>query len=100
MFAPGATVWHNYDDRAVPAERSTRALHRLHETMPDVDWEDVAVHPTPSGFVWQAIVVGNGPGGPVRAPTCMVVALSETGLIRRLDEYLDPGGLAALRAQP
>ena len=75
-------------------------MRRLHETMPDVDWEDVAVHPTASGFVWQAVMVGNAPGGPVRAPTCMVVSLSDAGLIQRLDEYLDLGGLAALRAQP
>jgi hypothetical protein len=100
LFAPGATIWHNIDDRAIPADRSAATLGRLHEAMPNVDWEDVAVHPTPSGFVWQAVVVGNAPGGPVRAPTCMVVVLSEAGLIQRLDEYLDPGGLAALRAQP
>lgn len=100
MFAPGATVWHNFDDRAVTAERSARALRRLYESMPDVDWEDVAVHPTPTGFVWQAVVTGNGPDGPVRVPTCMVVTLSEAGLIQRLDEYLDQRGLAPPRAQP
>lgn len=99
MFAPGAVIWHNFDDRAIPAERSAATLGRLHQAMPDVDWEDVTVQPTAAGFVWQAVVVGNGPGGPVRAPTCMVVALSEAGLIERLDEYLDPAGLAGLRAQ-
>lgn len=93
---PGAVVWHNFDDTVVSAEQAGRTLRWLHRTMPDVAWHDVAVHPTPEGFVWQAIITGTGPGGPVRAHTCAVVRLSPAGKVERTDEYVDPAALAAL----
>ena len=97
---PDAVVWHNFDDSVVSAERSGRTLRWLHRTMPDVVWHDVAVLPTPEGFVWRAIITGSGPGGPVRAHTCMVVRLSASGRLQRTDEYLDQAALAALTSAP
>jgi ketosteroid isomerase-like protein len=97
---PDAVVWHNYDDAVVTAEQSALTLRWLHRTMPDVAWHDVAVLPTPEGFVWQAVVTGTAPGGPVRAHTCMVVRLSASGKVERTDEYLDPAALAALAGTP
>ena len=97
---PDAIVWHNFDDAVVSAEQSGRTLRWLHRTMPDVAWHDVAVLPTPEGFVWQAIITGTGPGGPVRAHTCAVVRLSPAGKVQRTDEYLDPAALAALTSTP
>ncbi|MGH9262408.1 MAG: nuclear transport factor 2 family protein, partial [Acidimicrobiales bacterium] len=58
------------------------------------------VLPTPEGFVWQAVVTGTAPGGPVRAHTCMVVRLSASGKVQRTHEYLDPAALAALAGTP
>lgn len=98
MFAPEGVIWHNFDDAARSA-RGSNGLAVLHGRMPDVDWVDVAVRLFESGFVWQAIITGTAPNGPVRAHTCMVFTVSEAGLIERLDEYLDPSGLAALSAQ-
>jgi ketosteroid isomerase-like protein len=97
---PDAVVWHNHDDAVVTAEQSGRALRWLHRTMPDVAWHDVAILPTPEGFVWQAVVTGTAPGGPVRAHTCMVVRLSSSGKVERTDEYLDPAALVALAGTP
>jgi ketosteroid isomerase-like protein len=93
---PDAVVWHNHDDAVVPADRSGRVLRWLHRVMPDVAWHDVAVLPTPAGFVWRATITGTGPDGPVRVPTCMVVRLSASGRVQRTDEYLDPAPLVAL----
>jgi hypothetical protein len=93
---PDAIVWHNFDDAVVSAEQSGRTLRWLHRTMPDVAWHDVAVLPTPAGFVWQGTITGTGPDGPVRVPTCMVVRLSASGRVQRTDEYLDPAPLVAL----
>src|SRR5437868_10037885 len=87
---PDAVVWHNYDDVAVPGTQANRTLRWLHRTMPDVAWDDVAVLATPEGFVWRAVLTGTAPDGPVRAHTCMVVTLSDTGNVQRVDEYLDP----------
>lgn len=97
MFAPEGVVWHNFDDRALPAGRAASGLAVLHERVPDIGWEDVSVHFFDSGFVWQAIVTGTAPGGSLRAHTCMVFTVSDSGLIERLDEYLDPAGLEPLR---
>jgi ketosteroid isomerase-like protein len=93
---PDAVVWHNYDDVVVTAAQSNKTLQWLHRTMPDVAWEDVAVRPTTDGYVWQATLTGTGPGGPVRAHTCLVVTLSDEGKVRRTDEYLDMAALKPL----
>jgi ketosteroid isomerase-like protein len=98
MSTPDAVVWHNHDAVEVDVERSGRTLRWLHRTMPDVRWTDVAVLPTPSGFVWQAILTGTAPGGPVRAHTCVVVTLTPIGRVCRTEEYLDPAALGPLSA--
>ena len=96
LTAPDAVVWHNHDDETVSAEQSRKVVRWLHRTMPDVAWEDVAVHPTPTGFVWQSRMVGTGPGGPVRAHTCVIVTLDDDGKVARTEEYLDAAALAPL----
>jgi ketosteroid isomerase-like protein len=93
---PDAVVWHNYDDVVVSAEQSNKTLRWLHRSMPDVTWKDVAVRPTLDGFVWQAILSGTAPGGPVRAHTCLVVTLSDDGKVQRTEEYLDTVALKPL----
>jgi ketosteroid isomerase-like protein len=96
LCEPDAVTWHNHDDAEVDVERSGRTLRWLHRTVPDVCWEDVAVTPTATGFVWQAVITGSAPGGPLRAHTCMVVTLSAAGRVVRTDEYLDAAALAPL----
>jgi ketosteroid isomerase-like protein len=96
LCQPDAVTWHNHDDAEVDVERSGRTLRWLHRTVPDVAWEDVAVTPTATGFVWQAVLTGTAPGGPLRAHTCMVVTLSPAGRVVRTDEYLDAAALAPL----
>lgn len=97
---PDAVVWHNHDDVTVTARQSNKTLAWLHRTMPDAAWEDVAVLATSDGFVWRAVLTGNAPGGAVRVHTCAVVTLSDSGKVRRTDEYLDASGLAALIGDP
>jgi len=97
LSEPGAVVWHNHDDAVVSLAQTGRTLRWLHKVVRGLDWIDVAVLPTPEGFVWRAILTGTAPGGPLRVPTCMVVTLSEAGLISRLDEYLDAAALTPLQ---
>lgn len=89
-------VWHNFDDRLVTSEASGRTLRWLHQRVVDIAWEDVAVLPTPEGFVWQAVLKGTAPGGPLRVHTCLVARGSPAGLVWRADEYLDPTAMAVL----
>jgi ketosteroid isomerase-like protein len=96
LCEPDAVTWHNHDDTEVDVERSARTLRWLHRTAPDVAWDDVAVTTTASGFVWQAVLTGTAPGGPLRAHTCTVVTLSASGRVVRTEEYLDSAALAPL----
>ena len=93
-----AVVWHNFDDTDVDVTRSVKTLRWLHLNAPDLAWDDVATLPTPTGFVWQAVMHGTGPGGPFRAHTCMVVTVSTAGKVARVEEYLDRAALAPLRS--
>ncbi|HUF96819.1 MAG TPA: nuclear transport factor 2 family protein [Ilumatobacter sp.] len=94
---PDAVVWHNFDNASVSADRAARTLRWLHGAAPDVAWTDVAVLVTTNGFVWQALLTGTGPGGPFAASTCMVVTLSDRGLVAKTEEYIDPAALAVLQ---
>lgn len=50
-----------------------------------------------TGFVQQHILHATTPGGEkVALRVCLVVKIGEDGLIRRIDEYLDPAELAPL----
>ena len=96
LSEPDAVVWHNNDDLVVSAEHSRKTLRWLHRTMPDVRWDDVAVLPTPTGFVWQSIMRGTVAGADVRVHTCVVVTLSDAGKVARAEEYLDSASLTPL----
>jgi len=95
---PDAVVWHNFDNAAVSAERAARTLRWLHGSAPDVCWTDVAMLATSSGFVWQALLTGTARGGSFAAHSCMVVTLSDRGLVVKTEEYIDPAALSALRS--
>jgi hypothetical protein len=64
--------------------------------MPDVHWDDVAVLPTPKGFVWQSVMRGTVAGAEVKVHTCVVVTLSASGKVARTEEYLDSAALGPL----
>ena len=55
LYADDAVVWHNYDEKDVPASTTEAALRGLHDAVTDLDWEDVAVQTTESGFVLSLI---------------------------------------------
>jgi uncharacterized protein len=99
MSAPGAEIWHNFDNAIVDTAATVKSIGWLHRTVTNLTWEDVALLPTPTGWVSQTILTGIAPGGPIRAYSCVVVTLDADGLISRLDEYLDPAQLAALRSK-
>jgi len=98
VCAVDAVVWHNFDNVSVTLDRAARTLRWLHGSAPDVSWTDVAILATSSGFVWQALLTGTAPGGRFEAHSCMVVTLSEDGLVAKTEEYIDPAALSALQS--
>jgi uncharacterized protein len=97
LCATGALTWHNFDDADVTTEQTVKTVGWLHRTVPDLAWHDVALYPTPTGFVSQTIMTGTAPGGALRVHSCVIVTLDDAGLVTRVEEYLDPAQTAVLR---
>jgi len=98
MCVSGATVWHNFDDKTIEYAGTGATLEWMHRQIPDLRWETRTIAYTDDGWVWQAAITGNAPGGELRAHSCMIVHLNADGLITSLDEYIDPAAMAPLRA--
>jgi hypothetical protein len=97
IHEPDATTWHNFDGVSVSVDDSARSLAWLHRRVPDLRLEGVHLIATSDGFVARWTMRGNGPAGPLRLHSCVVVELSPTGKVARAAEYLDSAQLAALR---
>jgi uncharacterized protein len=96
MCAPDAVTWHNFDETEVTTEQTIRTIGWLHRTVDDLNWIDISVQATTTGWVSQSILAGIAPGGALRAHSCVVVTLDENGKVIRTEEYLDPAQLAVL----
>lgn len=97
LCAPNAATWHNFDDADAGTEQTVKVVAWLHRTVPDLTWTDVALLPTPSGWVSQTVMTGTAPGGDLRVHSCVIVTLNDDGLVARVEEYLDPMQTAVLR---
>jgi ketosteroid isomerase-like protein len=96
ICAPEAVTWHNFDEVEVTTEQTIRTISWLHRTVDDLNWIDISVQATATGWVSQSILAGAAPGGALRAHSCVVVTLDEHGKVVRTEEYLDPAQLAVL----
>lgn len=97
LCSPESVTWHNFDGLEVTTGQTVRTIAWLHSAVANLSWTDVALYPTPTGFVSQTIMTGSAPGGPLSVHSCVIVTLNEAGLIMRAEEYLDTAQTAALR---
>jgi hypothetical protein len=97
LCAPEATTWHNFDGLEVTTGQTVRTIAWLHGAISNLLWNDVALYPTPTGFVSQTVMTGSAPGGPLLVHSCVIVTLNDAGLIVRAEEYLDTAQTAVLR---
>ncbi|CAN5770596.1 nuclear transport factor 2 family protein [soil metagenome] len=95
LYAPDAVVWHNHDRVEQPAPDNLRVLRWVHRHISGLRYEQVRRQATPNGFVQQHILRGDGPGGPIDVPACLVVSIADAR-ITRIDEYLDPAAVTSL----
>jgi hypothetical protein len=97
LYEPDAVVWHNFDGLERSMEHSLKVRRWLGDNVPDLGFEDIRHTATATGFVTQHVVTATGAGGErARVASCLVVALSPSYRIRRLDEYLDSAQLGPL----
>jgi hypothetical protein len=97
LCTPECTTWHNFDGLEVSTDQTVRTIAWLHSAVAGLAWTDIALNPTPTGFVSQTIITGTGPGGPLQVHSCVIVTLNDAGLIVRAEEYLDTAQTAVLR---
>ena len=95
-FAPGAVVWHNFDEVELDKATFRQSLDQLFELMPQRAFTITGRYGSGDGIVWQYLFEGrNSAGAAVRISGCWVFKLKD-GLIRRLDEYVDSAQIARI----
>jgi ketosteroid isomerase-like protein len=91
-LAPGAIVWHNHDRKEADARENMAAIAMLAQLVDELENEHVLLAPIENGFVLQYVTTGKvrSNGNPFEMQNCIVVTTTDDGLIRRIDEYVDP----------
>ena len=96
LMAADARVWTNFDDREVGAGEAERIVGWLVRTVEGLRYDIVRREAVPGGFVQQHVLRGRAPDGTELAMAACVWATVVDGRVVRMEEYLDPGGVAAL----
>jgi ketosteroid isomerase-like protein len=88
-FAPGATIWHNFDCKTLTPQENVPGLEALFGNFVRREYREVRRQPTPAGFVQQHVLRLETPDGTVIDwPACIIFDVSD-GRISRLAEYVD-----------
>ena len=76
--------------------RSLRVLEWLCSKLSDRRYDVTRRDLIPGGFLQEHVLMGTAPdGSQVAMPACIVATVAD-GRITRINEYLDPAGVAAL----
>ncbi len=95
-YADDFVSWGNIDDREADKERSLRLLGWLCAKLADRRYEIRRRERIPGGFLQEHVLTGTAPdGSAVAMPACLVVTVAGDHIVR-INEYLDPAGVAAL----
>ena len=96
LYADDIVVWANHDGRASDKARSLRVLDWLCGRLGDRHYEVRRRIVIPGGFLQEHVLHGRAPDGTeIAMPACIVADVAD-GRVTRLNEYLDPAGIAAL----
>lgn len=99
FYAPDATCWHNFDDYDQPIDENMKLFEWMARKAPDRRYRVIRRDLLPGGWFQQHVLEAELPNGrQLRMFACCVITL-EGGLIKRIEEYLDPAQAAVLRDQ-
>lgn len=96
IFADGAVVWHNTDEKLVDVETTIRNLTKLRSNVRELRYVDIAREPTPSGFVQQHTLLVTLLDGREIRDLCCCLCKVEGGRITRMDAYHDSAATGAM----
>lgn len=92
-LADDAVVWYNFQPQTEYGKAAYRDLLEASKaTLAGRRIRDRRVHLHPGGFVEQATLEGDAPGGPVETPF-LLIATVEGNVITRIAQYFDTTGL-------
>lgn len=89
IFAEGAVVWHNTDDKLTDVETTIRNLTVLRSQALELRYTEIRREPTPTGFVQQHVLIVRNPDGRRIRDMCCCVCRVENGRIAHMDAYHD-----------
>jgi ketosteroid isomerase-like protein len=96
-YAPGATIWHNFDDVDQNVEENLKVLAWIVRKATDRRYEILRLEEIEGGYLQQhALHLTSQSGEKLVMHACLVVRLEE-GRIRRLEEYVDPAPASRLQ---
>ena len=90
-LAPGAVVWHNYDNLEIGATDNMNNIGLLQEMVADLRVDVLRRAEFPGGAFQQVVIRGTvrASGRQLAAQNCIIV-LETDGKITRIEEYVDP----------
>ncbi|KAA1422983.1 nuclear transport factor 2 family protein [Mumia zhuanghuii] len=102
VYADGAVIWHNHDNREQTVERNAKVLEAMPRFVSDRTYTDRQIQVFDGGVVQQHVLrgVNRESGEKVALHACVVVRVNDEGRITRLDEYIDSAEAAGFGPAP
>jgi ketosteroid isomerase-like protein len=98
IYAPDAVIWHNDDLIEQPVEENLKVLAGLHRVVSGLRYDVTRRVPAPDGVLQQHVLRGTLPNGAdVELHAAMYLQVRD-GHISRIEEYLDSGKRATIKA--
>ena len=96
VYAPGAVIWHNFDEVEQGVDDNLRILGWMANAFAERRYEVVFRKEWDDGFVQQHVLhLTKKDGTTISLPACIVAKVAD-GKITRIDEYLDSAQAARL----
>jgi ketosteroid isomerase-like protein len=98
IYAPDALIWHNDDLLEQSVEDNLKVLAGLHRAVSGLRYDVIRRAPVADGVLQQHVLRGTLPtGAEVELHAAMYLQVQD-GHITRIEEYLDSGKRASIRA--
>jgi hypothetical protein len=89
IFASGARIWHNTDNKSIDVEASIRSIRGIKNAAAEYRYTDIRREPTPSGFVQQHVLLIRLKNGTLITDRACCICTVINGRIWQMDAYHD-----------
>jgi ketosteroid isomerase-like protein len=98
IYAPDAVIWHNDDLIEQPVEENLKTLQGLHRVVSGLHYDITRRVVVEDGVLEQHVLRGKLPDGNDVELHCAMYLQVRDGRITRIEEYLDSGKRAPIKA--